>query len=206
MGAAGAALVIGCLLLVALFAWQVLAGGVLAQVDLRVTHWLAAHRLPWLTAAMLLVSEVHRTVGILAMAAGVAGWLLWRKHRADALFLLVVPTGMLLNVGLKNLFQRARPVLEAPLVHLTTFSFPSGHAAASTVFYGALGVLVLAHVRQPLARAAGVAVAALMVLVVCFSRVYLGAHYLTDVVAGVAVGTAWLVTLRWCMQQRKEIQ
>ena len=77
-----------------------------------------------------------------------------------------------------------------PLAHLTTYSFPSGHAVASTVFYGALCVLVLQRVRSPAWRVAALAGAVAMVLLVAFSRVYLGAHYLSDVLAGIAVGAA----------------
>ncbi|RYY68253.1 MAG: hypothetical protein EOO24_52365, partial [Comamonadaceae bacterium] len=131
-GAARAAVILACLLLVALLAQQVLTDGLLTHIDQRVTLWFVAHRQAWLTDAMLLVSEAHRTVGVLAATALVAGWLLWRRRAQEAMALLVVPTGMLLNVGLKSVFERARPVLEAPLVHLTTFSFPSGHAVAST--------------------------------------------------------------------------
>ncbi|MGV3569599.1 MAG: phosphatase PAP2 family protein [Ramlibacter sp.] len=185
-----------CLLLAALLAWQVVTGGVLVGQDLRLTSWLVSHRQGWLTQAMLAVSELHRTLGVLAATAAVAAWLLWRRRRRDALSLLVVPTGMLLNVGLKNVFQRIRPALDEPLVNLTTFSFPSGHAVASTVFYGALCAIALGHLRAPPRRGLAVAAAMAMVLLVCFSRVYLGAHYLTDVVAGVAVGLAWLLLAR----------
>ncbi|HEY8358877.1 MAG TPA: phosphatase PAP2 family protein [Ramlibacter sp.] len=178
-----------CVLLLLVLAWQVMSDGLLTRIDLRVTLWLASHRQPWLTQAMLAVSEVHRTVGVLLAAGAVAAWLLLRRRRADALFLLAVPTGMLLNVGLKNVFERVRPVLDEPLVHLTTFSFPSGHAAASTLLYGALCTLALPR------RLAAIGAVA-MVLLVCFSRVYLGAHYLTDVAAGIAVGIAWLLLAR----------
>jgi undecaprenyl-diphosphatase len=78
--------------------------------------------------------------------------------------------------------------LQDPLVHLLTLSFPSGHAAASTVFYGALCALVFARWRSRAIRAMALGFAAGMVLLVMFSRVYLGAHYASDVVAGVAVG------------------
>lgn len=185
-----------CLLLVAVLAWQVMTGGVLATLDLRLTLWLASHRQGWLTQAMLAVSELHRTLCILGATAAVAAWLLWRRRRREALALAVIPAAMLLNVGMKNVVQRLRPALEEPLVHLSTFSFPSGHAVASTVFYGTLCGIALAHLRSPPARAAAIAAAAAMVLLVTFSRVYLGAHYLSDVVAGVAVGVAWLLLAR----------
>jgi membrane-associated phospholipid phosphatase len=181
------ALVAACLLLFALLAQQVMSGGELTRIDPRITSWLASHRQGWLTQAMLLVSALHRTAPVLALTGAVA-WLLWRDR-----LLLAVPGGMLLNVGLKNVFQRIRPALDMPLVHLTTFSFPSGHAVAATVFYGALCSLALRRLRHPLARALALAAAVAMVLLVCFSRVYLGAHYLSDVVAGVAVGLAWLL-------------
>lgn len=191
-GAVRIAVVAACLVLFALLAQQLLMAGPLTRFDLWSTQWMVQHRQQRLTQLMLLVSNAHETRNLLACTALVAGALLWRGHKRSAAALLVVPTGMLLNVGLKNTFQRVRPTFDEPLVQLATYSFPSGHAVASTVFYGVLCALVLAHGRQRAARAAAVATAVAMVLVVCFSRVYLGAHYPSDVTAGVAVGLAWL--------------
>ena len=115
-------------------------------------------------------------------------WLAWRRHWPQVARLGVVPAGMLLNAGLKTVFHRPRPQLGDPLVHLLTLSFPSGHAAGSTVFYGALCALAFARWRRRSIRVTVVVLAAGMVLLVTFSRVYLGAHYLSDVVAGVALG------------------
>jgi tripartite-type tricarboxylate transporter receptor subunit TctC/membrane-associated phospholipid phosphatase len=141
-------------------------------------------------ALMLLVSSVHQTGKLLAVSALLAVVLALHQGLAAGRPLLVVPLGMLVNLGLKDLFQRARPVFEDPLVQLATYSFPSGHAVASTVFYGALCVLVFAHTRSRAARAAACALGMAMVALVCFSRVYLGAHFPGDVLAGVAVGHA----------------
>jgi membrane-associated phospholipid phosphatase len=181
------------MLLVGLLALQVWTEGPVTRIDQQVTLWLAAHRQASLTRAMLFVSAAHQTGKLLAFAALLAAWLAIRREWRLALRLLVIPVGMLLNVALKNLFMRPRPQLDEPLVQLATFSFPSGHAVASTVFYGSLCALAFARWRGAGARAAAVAMAMLMVLLVTFSRVYLGAHYLTDVVAGVAVGTICLV-------------
>jgi undecaprenyl-diphosphatase len=180
---------------VAVAVWLLLAlslvfGSSLAAFDLQVTQFLQARRTPWLTRAMLLLSDSHETVRVLAAVALLALWRLHRGDRAAVLSLAVVPLGQLLNVGLKHVFQRARPLVPEPLVHLTTYSFPSGHAVASTLLYGVLCALVLQRVRSRFWRVAAATGAVAMVLLVAFSRVYLGAHYLSDVIAGMAVGIA----------------
>ena len=190
--------VLACMLVLAFFAQQVLMQGPMTRVDEAVTAFLAAHRQPWLTLAMLWIADAHETVKLLAVTTLIAMWRIWRRDLTALRLLAVVPAGMLLNVGLKHLFQRPRPALPEPLVHLVTFSYPSGHAAASTVFYGALFALVSTRVRSPALRLLAAVAGALMVVLVCFSRVYLGAHYLSDVIAGVAVGAACLVLfLAW---------
>lgn len=182
-----------CFAVLAFLALQVLLQGPITRVDHTVTGVLAAHRQPWLTGAMLFLADAHETLKVLAATILLALWRTWRRDLRDVRFLAVVPAGMGLNVMLKHLFARPRPDQFEPLVQLTTFSFPSGHAVASTVFYGALCTLVFAHTRSPVLRALAVAVAVAMVLLVTFSRVYLGAHYFSDVVAGVAEGMLCLL-------------
>lgn len=194
------ALALFCLAVLGLMSAQVLLHGPMLEIDQDVSLFFATHRHALLTQAMLLVSELHRTLGLLAATALLALWRGWRRDWASVRALAVVPTGMLLNVGLKNLFQRARPVHDDPLVQLATYSFPSGHAVASTVFYGMACALVFAHTRSPLWRGLAAAGALLMVAVVTFSRVYLGAHYPGDVIAGVAVGTLCLLAFTRLLQ------
>lgn len=188
MRAARFALPVACLVVFALLAWQVLTAGPVVRLDLQVTEFLAARRQDGLTLFMLALANGHDSVVVLVATVLVALWRAKRRQLQDLAMLAVVPAGMVLNVGLKHLFERPRPVLEQPLVHLSTFSFPSGHAVASTVFYGALCVLVFLHARSAATRTFAALAAAAMVLLVTFSRVYLGAHYLSDVVAGVCVG------------------
>lgn len=187
------ALVLACVLVLALLASQVLLKGPFTRLDTDITLWIAAHRVPWLTEFTRVVSDLHQTSRLLTATALLAAWRAWRGDWASVRGLGVVPTGMLLNAGLKQVFQRTRPALDDPLVHIATYSFPSGHAVASTVFYGMAAALALLHARSRALRWAAVAGAAAMVLLVCFTRVYLGAHYLSDVLAGVAVGTLCVI-------------
>jgi membrane-associated phospholipid phosphatase len=189
------ALALFCAAVFALLALQVVLHGPMLEVDQDVSHWFSVHRNASLTQAMLVVSSVHQTGKLLAVSVVLALGLAVRGGLAAARALLVVPLGMLLNLALKDAFQRARPVLEDPLVRIATYSFPSGHAVASTVFYGALCALVFTHTRSRVARTAACALALVMVPLVCFSRVYLGAHFPSDVLAGVAVGTLCLTLL-----------
>lgn len=114
-----------------------------------------------------------------------------RGHLVDAAFLpLVLGGAQLLNLILKLSFHRSRP--EVAFVQLDTYSFPSGHAMASTAAYGAVAYLAWSRLRTRRSRVLlGVAVA-LLVALIGFSRLYLGVHYLSDVLAGIAGGAFWL--------------
>jgi membrane-associated phospholipid phosphatase len=185
--------VLACAAVLFFFALQLVLQGPMTRIDQDLTLYLATHRQAWLSHAMLLVSNSHGTEKLLGVTVLLGLWRFGRRDLGAVRLLAVVPAGMLLNVGLKNLFQRPRPTLEEPLVQLSTYSFPSGHAVASTVFYGALCALVFMHTRSTGLRVLAVALGIAMVLLVTFSRVYLGAHYLSDVVAGVSVGLLCLL-------------
>ncbi|MBD2843774.1 phosphatase PAP2 family protein [Paenibacillus sp. IB182496] len=127
---------------------------------------------------------------------GSVALLLRTGHKARALVLTVcLGGGWLLNYALKALFQRSRPALER-LVEAGGYSFPSGHAMVSMCFYGMLGYLAWGAWRSrdraygALFFAAGLLLAGL----IGFSRIYLGVHYASDVVAGFAAGGTWLLS------------
>jgi undecaprenyl-diphosphatase len=186
------ALALAALALFGLLAREVLAQGPFTLIDREVLLYLVAHRSAWLTSLTLAMGTLHQTVVVLAATTLVAAALAWRGRARWAMLLMAIPTGMLANNGIKHLVQRPRPVLDDPLLRLTTFSFPSGHAIAATLFYGALLLVLLAHERRPPVRLAAVVLVAGMVALVAFSRAYLGVHYLSDVLAGICLGVAWL--------------
>ena len=142
---------------------------------------------------MLLVTDLHSTVAVSCYAAIVAAALAWRRQWRHVVTVFVcVAGGLTLNVLMKLAFQRARPVLDDPLLTLTSYSFPSGHVAGSTLMYGLIVAWTFTRTRRPLVRAAVVLAAAGAIALVAFTRMYLGVHYLSDVAAAFAEGVAWL--------------
>lgn len=119
---------------------------------------------------------------------------LWRKHHwaSALLFAGSVVGGFGLNALLKIGFARERPDLWPALVSEITYSFPSGHATMATVFFGGAAAVVLHLSRRPLVRVAALVLATTAILMVAASRVYLGAHWTTDVAGGVLVGLFWV--------------
>jgi len=166
----------------------------LLGLDSQVAQWLHAHATPCVTTAMLTISALGSGRAVTVIALGLA--LFWVWHRAWERLLVValtVPGGALLNALLKHAFRRARPLFDDPLLVLTTYSFPSGHAMAATVLYGLLAVSAMRHLRQGRSRMLVASVAGVVIVLVSFSRLYLGVHYLSDVLGGMAVGVVWLL-------------
>lgn len=119
--------------------------------------------------------------------------LVWKGHRVSAvLFAGSVAGGLLLNLLLKWSFQRPRPDLWPPLVIERTFSFPSGHTAMAMVFYGGAAAVVFHLSRSRRVQLASFLAASAIIAAVAVSRVYLGAHWATDVMGGLLVGLFWV--------------
>lgn len=185
-----------------LAAWVLLARGVLrsgslATLDHNVTVELRRNAKPWLTRAMQGLTWLGSLAVVLPLAAVSCALLFTRaRRRFDAVLLGTVTLGaVILNAIVKMVVARPRPEVVAPLVDRPeTFSFPSGHAATATAFYLTLALLVTEGAGWTRARRAGAIGAALVVAgVVGFSRIYLGVHYFSDVVAGIARGALWMV-------------
>lgn len=108
------------------------------------------------------------------------------------LLFFAVPGGMLLKVTVKEIVGRARPTFIDPIVVLTSYSFPSGHVAGTILFYGVLCAYLVSKIYTWPGRASVVVQSLVMVTLVALSRLYLGVHYLSDVLAAFVGGIAWL--------------
>jgi uncharacterized membrane protein YdjX (TVP38/TMEM64 family)/membrane-associated phospholipid phosphatase len=174
-------------------AWSVTARSSLVALDESVSQWLHAHASPALVAFFLAVTHLNSTFGIAVWSAAFAAVLARLREKYWMLTLaLAVGGGMLLNLLLKAAYERMRPRFDLPVLELESFSFPSGHTAAAVLFYGVLAAFLVSRTRERAKRVACVAVAVAAVVLVAFSRVYLGAHFLSDVVAAACSSIAWL--------------
>jgi undecaprenyl-diphosphatase len=182
------------LLLIAVPAFFYVAGETaadapLALADQSLHNLFAGLRTAWMDHAMVFVTMLGDGVVMVAGTAVVTLYLLWRRAWGPAVGLLIAVAGTALFVTLfKLVFQHARPV---ELLHAgaDSFSFPSGHAAINAVLIGVVTVLV-AHDRARWFQAVVVSLTAAYVTVMAFSRVYLGAHWMSDVLAGLLFGVA----------------
>lgn len=171
--------------------------GPLASADFGARDGLHQYALahPAFVTTMRAASDAGSALSWQIITAVVVAWLLWRRRWRLALFAVVVTAGSsLLNTGVKTVVHRTRPIVSQPLVHEPGASFPSGHAQAAIVGFGMLLIVCLPGLTR-LWRRVAVTVAALLVLLIGFSRVALAAHFVSDVVAGFVLGAAWLAAM-----------
>ncbi|MDQ3665607.1 MAG: phosphatase PAP2 family protein [Acidobacteriota bacterium] len=195
----GLHLTIGSLLLIlttwlfGLIAEAVVTDAPLTLADVRFSVWLHAYHQHALIKVMLVITHLHSMAVVSALTIAFALYLFRLRHRYWLItLLLTVFGGMFLNVVLKNIFHRARPHFDDPILTFSSYGFPSGHTMAATCFYGVLAAFAIWKIREWLRRVLAVTLAVFMVLLVGFSRIYLGAHYLSDVLGAMIEGLAWL--------------
>jgi len=193
----GLAAAIGTLIFFGWLADEVLEGETrhFDEVTRAAVHQLAS---PLLTTIMRAVSFVGSTLVLSIGTAVVVIWFAMLKWGREAkLFALTMIGAGLLNVTLKLAFKRPRPV---PFFNLTapeTYSFPSGHSLTSACFFGALAAIITARVKSRSVSVAVWIVCTFMFVLIGFSRIYLGVHHTTDVIAGFAAALIWILVVRF---------
>lgn len=164
----------------------------------------------WFTDAVRNVTALGSYPLLVFFTLASAGYLVLDRKRNAALFVLAaVAGGIALSQGLKLLFARPRPDVVPPLVDTFTYSFPSTHAVLSAVVYLTLGAL-LARIEAttPAIKRYFLGIAIGLTVVIGLTRLYLGVHYPTDVLAGWCIGAAWAIaawTLALHLQRRRRI-
>ncbi|MGH3811693.1 MAG: phosphatase PAP2 family protein [Pseudonocardiaceae bacterium] len=187
---------------------NVLDGEGIAVADRPVVQFLAAHRQPWATTAARVITDMGSPVGVAVTAVVVGVVLAWVRRSWLPLLVFTLGAGGIgvINMTVKQLVNRDRPPLATAVLGEQGFSFPSGHAVGTTVVWllsawmvgrWVIGHWVIGH-RVIGRRTVQVAVwtgALLMIVAVGVTRVYLGVHVPSDVLAGWALGAAWAVTI-----------
>jgi undecaprenyl-diphosphatase len=145
-------------------------------------------------AVMIAITELGDTKVVVVVMIVVLLWLLWKRAwRTAAYWLVAIAGASALNTVIKVALHRARPG-ELLYPGWSAFSFPSGHSTVNVVLYGFLAFLIAREIR-PAWRLAVALGAATLIFLIAFSRLYLGAHWLSDVLGGLAFGSAWLALL-----------
>ncbi|PQZ86706.1 phosphatidic acid phosphatase [Arthrobacter sp. MYb227] len=166
----------------------------LASWDAPTLDWMVAHRSPAATNIAWLFSTLGDTLWMSIIALIAIALLSWktRSYWPGLLIALTAAGSVTLTVVLKNATHRARPAIkQAVAPEPTSYAFPSGHTLNSAAIFGVIGYLLFILLRHQASRIISICVLGAFVLGVGWSRVYLGHHWLTDVLAGLLIGCAW---------------
>jgi membrane-associated phospholipid phosphatase len=183
-----------------------IAGGLLALYphfheyfpgDLRVSLWVQSLEYPQLTHFLKGLAWVFGNwrTGILVVLAGILVY--WKYGKLEAAMLAAAGIISWSNEGIKLLIARPRPTADQVniLVHESNYSFPSSHAFFASLFFGSLICLLITRLRPGLWRSVLISALILIILLVGFSRIYLGVHWYSDVIAGYVFGGFFLTIL-----------
>jgi len=160
----------------------------------------AVHQLasPTLTAIMRGFSFVGSTLALAVLTTLIVVQLAMKKLGREAkLFAITMVGAALLNMTLKLTFKRARPVPFFDLTPPETYSFPSGHSLMSACFFGAFAAILTTRITSKRMRVIVWIFSAAMFLLIGFSRIYLGVHHTTDVIAGFSAALIWILVVRF---------
>lgn len=176
--------------------FNVLGEGPLTRADGDVANRLndLVHESPVAVRLLEVISWLGKPVWFYIVIGATVFWL-WRRSQHRLIVFLVVTSvgGGLVDTAVKILVNRPRPVVDHPVHVAFGKSFPSGHAMSSLVCYGALLLVFLPVLRSQTARRIAVAGTALLILAIGTSRLFLGVHFVTDVIGGYVLGAAWLI-------------
>ncbi len=167
--------------------------------DTKILLTIRGWRSPLLDIAMLGITTIGDPLVLLIICSILGIWLSRRNQRSETTTLAIAAVGAIgLNVLLKQLFSRDRPALWERVVDVGQYSFPSGHAMVSMVIYGFIGYIFATRYRRQ--RGWIISLTILLIIAIGFSRMYLGVHWPTDIIAGYAAGLVWLIA---CMYSSK---
>ena len=165
----------------------------LTRLDLSVLNWLQLHGTERGESAFVFVSWLGAPLLFAVDAIFAIVLAVRREWRSFTIWTVAIVGGVVLDEVLKLAVRRARPDVSSEFISSHSWSFPSGHAMNSLVTYAMLAYLLRDYVTSARARIAIAIGAAILIVAIGFSRLYLGVHYLSDVTAGYLAGSAWVL-------------
>ncbi len=155
--------------------------------------WIHQFANPQLDGLMLFITALGDPAMVVTVFVSTIAWLGMKRRYTDGIrFTIACVGGVVLNQVMKLFFAKPRPELWTRLISETSFSFPSGHAVGSMVVYGFIGYILAREF--PIYKRYIYAITSSLIIAIGFSRLYLGVHYPTDIIAGYGVGILWLTT------------
>jgi membrane-associated phospholipid phosphatase len=177
-----------------------------AGIDHGVSTWFHAHLTPTFVAILRAITEFGSSEWIaVVLSVAVLLFVFKRWWLSLATLIVSVPGGMLLNELVKVLVHRHRPFVDGWFVDWSGYSFASGHTIGATLLYGQVALFLVPIIKSRRGRTLLFSAATFVVALVGFSRIALGAHYLTDVMAGMFFGTAWLSLCVWASRPFRRV-
>jgi undecaprenyl-diphosphatase len=173
--------------------------------DNAIISFIASFESPTLTSIMKFFTFVGSSKSVIVLSIAIL-FFLYKvlKHRSELILFIAVITGAnILYALLKLVFHRARPDLHR-LIEVGGYSFPSGHATIAFSLYGVLAFLLWRHIPTRWGRTILILISGLMILSIGISRIYLGVHYPSDIIAGYFISGFWLTMAIWFFQRYKE--
>ena len=168
-------------------------GNPVAGIDHGVALWFHSHLTPAFVSILRGITEFGSSEWIaLVLSISVVFFIFKRWWPSLITLVVAVPGGMLLNELVKILVHRHRPFDEGWMVDWSGYSFASGHTIGATLLYGQIALFLVPFIKSRRGRILLFSIASFVIVLVGFSRIALGAHYLTDVLGGMFFGMTWL--------------
>jgi len=171
------------------------------SLDLLINSKMALLQTPFLTKIMTVITGIGSTTCLAILSIILLCFLLYKKRYQNSLLLAFgMLGGLLVELSIKAIVQKERP--ESALVEATGYSFPSAHAMMALVFFAILIYTVKDDIKSLFLRYLFIAASIFLVLLVSFSRLYLGVHWLSDAIGGLIIGAIWLLLLSLILKSK----
>lgn len=175
-------------------------------IDHQIVNWIYTFRTSWMTFIMRIITSLASSYAIAALTfILVFTFYIKNKNKLIIPLLVTVTINFLFVEIVKLVTARARPELQYALAVEKSYSFPSGHTLFAITFYGLLVLYSLMFFKNPKAKITSIIIGIILTVAIGFSRIYLGVHWPSDVLASLLIGTSWLCLVVIALDYRAQL-